>query len=238
MGLLSSSTISTQEHLEIEDIRDDLVILKNGNVSLVLETTALNFELLSEKEQDGKILSFAGLMNSLNFQMQIVIRTERTDLSEYIEKLHLYRQQQISNALRRQIDIYIKFINNLTFNTEVLDKRFFVVVPEVVTEVQRTSFIKQLFGKKIKITNIKSILDRVKPKIYPKRDHLIKQFKRMNIVARQLTRDELIRIYYSMYDPDKAGLSKLELSPSDFTSSIVNPLTEEQRQQNLSNVKL
>ncbi len=238
MGLLSTSTISTQEHLEIEDIRDDLVILKNGNVSLVLETTALNFELLSEKEQDGKILSFAGLMNSLNFQMQIVIRTERTDLSEYIEKLHLYRQQQISNALRRQIDIYIKFINNLTFNTEVLDKRFFVVIPEVVTEVQRTSFVKQLFGKKIKITNIKSILERVKPKIYPKRDHLIKQFKRMNIVARQLTRDELIRVYYSMYDPDKAGLSKLELSPSDFTSSIVNPMTEEQQQQNLSNVKL
>src|SRR3989304_794048 len=225
MGLFSTGTISTQTHLEIEDIRDDLVILKNGNVSLVLETTALNFELLSEKEQDAKILSFAGLLNSLNFQMQIVIKTERTDLSAYIEKLGQYREQQISNALKAQIDIYTKFINNLTFNTEVLDKRFFVVIPEVVGEVQRTSFIKQLFGRKVKITNIKSILEKVKPKVYPKRDHLIKQFKRMNIIARQLTRDELISLYYSMYDPDKSGLSKLELSPSEFTSSMVNTLT-------------
>lgn len=237
MGLFSNTTISTQEHLEIEDIRDDLVILKNGNVSLVMETTALNFELLSEKEQDAKILSFAGLLNSLNFQMQIVIRTERTDLSAYIEKLQAYRNQQISNALKRQIDIYMKFIKNLTFNTEVLDKRFFVVVPEIIGEVQRTSMIKQLFGKKPKITNIKSILEKAKARVYPKRDHLIKQFKRMGLIARQLTNDELIRLYYSMYDPDKAGVSKLELSPSDFTSSMVNSLTEEQEQSNLANLK-
>lgn len=237
MGLFSSGTVSTQQHLQIEDIREDLVILKNGNVSLVMETTALNFELLSEREQDAKILSFAGLLNSLQFQMQIVIKTERTDLSIYIDRLKAYREQQISNALRRQIDIYMKFVNNLTFNTEVLDKRFFVVIPEVVAEVQRTGIIKQIFGKPVKITNLKSILDKAKVKVYPKRDHLIKQFQKMGIVARQLTNDELIKLYYSMYDPDKEGISKLELSPSEFTSSIVRPYTEEQREQNLSNVR-
>lgn len=237
MGLFSPTQVSTQQHLEIEDIRDDLVILKDGNVSLVLETTALNFELLSENEQDSKILSFAGLLNSLGFKMQIVVRTERTDLSAYIDKLRVYRERQISPALRKQIDIYIKFINNLTFNTEVLDKRFFVVIPEVVSEVQRTSMVKQLFGKPIKITNIKSILDKVKPKLYPKRDHLIKQFKRMGIVAKQLTTDELVRVYYSMYDPDKAGVAKLELSPSEFTSSIVEPYTNKTIENNLASVK-
>ncbi|MFQ5492819.1 MAG: hypothetical protein ACE5DX_01520 [Candidatus Dojkabacteria bacterium] len=237
MGIFSQSEITTQAHLEIEDIRDDLVILKNGNVSMVMETSALNFELLSEREQDAKIVAFAALMNSLQFQMQIVIKTERSDLSAYIEKLQAYREQQISNALKRQIDIYISFIRNLTFNTEVLDKRFFVVIPEVVAAVQRTSTIKQIFGQKPKITNIKSILQKTKVKIYPKRDHLIKQFKRMNISARQLTNDELIRLYYSMYDPDRPGLSKLELSPTQFTSSIVEPLTDKLQDDNLSNVK-
>ncbi|KXK26216.1 MAG: hypothetical protein TR69_WS6001001211 [candidate division WS6 bacterium OLB20] len=178
MGLFSPSKITTQQHLPIEDIRDDLVIMKNGNVSLVMETTALNFELLSEREQDAKILTFAGLLNSLQFQMQIVIMTERTDMSVYIDRLRSYREQQISNALRRQIDIYIKFINNLTFNTEVLDKRFFVVIPEVVAEVQRTSMVKQMFGKPAKITNLRSIIEKAKVKVYPKRDHLTKQFKK------------------------------------------------------------
>src|SRR3990172_10627624 len=129
----------------------------------LFSTGTISTQTHLEKEQDAKILSFAGLLNSLNFQMQIVIKTERTDLSAYIEKLGQYREQQISNALKAEIDIYTKFINNLTFNTEVLDKRFFVVIPEVVGEVQRTSFIKQLFGRKVKITNIKSILEKVKP---------------------------------------------------------------------------
>jgi len=225
MGLFNQSTITTQQHLPLEDVRDDLVVLKNGNVSLVMETTAINFELLSEKEQDAKILSFAGLLNSLQFQMQIVVITERTDLSGYIARLIAYKQESISNALKAQIDIYMKFIHNLTYNTEVLDKRFFVVIPEVIADVQRTSLVKQVFGRPAKITNIKTITEKAKIKVYPKRDHLFKQFKKMGILAKQLTNDELIRLYYSIYDPDKAGINKLEIESSDLTSGMVGTLS-------------
>jgi hypothetical protein len=107
MGIFSSNTMSTQDHLEVEDIIDDLVLLKTGIVSLVLETNAINFELLSEKEQDSRILAFAGLLNSLDFQMQIVIRTERTDVSSYIDRLVAYKQKQISKALHRQKDFLL-----------------------------------------------------------------------------------------------------------------------------------
>ncbi len=222
MGIFTPAQFSTQDHLEIEDIRDSIVILKDGSVSLVLETNALNFDLLSEEEQSIRITAFSGLLNSLNFQMQIVIKTERTDLSDYLERLRNYREKQISNALRKQIDIYMKFIHNLTFNREVLDKRFFVVIPEVISEVQRTSMIKQLFGKQAKITNKGNIIEKAKIKLYPKRDHLIKQFQRMGLVAKQLSTEELIRLYYSMYDPDKVGIDKLELSTTEFTSSKPN----------------
>jgi len=221
MGLINNEKISTQDHLEIEDIIDDLVILKDGIVSLVLETNALNFELLSEKEQDARILAFSGLLNSLDFQMQIVIRTERTDVSAYLDRLRAYRETQISKALRKQIDIYIRFINNLTSNREVLDKSFFVVIPEVISQVQRTSMVKQLFGKRNTIVNKKSVLQRSKTRLYPKRDHLIKQFKKMGLIARQLTKDELVRLYYTMYDPDKLGIQNLDLSTTEMTSSSV-----------------
>lgn len=225
MGLFSGTNIipSTQQHLEIEDIREDLVILKNGMVSVVIEVNALNFDLLSEREQDIKIMQFAALLNSLDFPFQIVIKTERTDVTNYIDKLKAYKEKQISEALKRQIEIYIDFISNITANKEVLDKSFFVVIPESATMVQKTSAVKQLFGKKEKITNIKSILENVKPKLFPKRDHLVRQFKNIGLTATPLGADALIRLYYSMYDPDKTGISKLQLATTEFTSSMVQP---------------
>lgn len=223
MGFLTPKSPSTQEHLEIEEIKDDLVILKTGVVSLVMEVSSVNFDLLSEREQDIKIMGFTGLLNSLDFQIQIVIKTEKTDISDYLGKLKVYREKQISNALKRQIDIYMHFITNLAINKEVLAKKIYVVIPEITGEVQRTGAIKQAFGKTAKITNLKPILDGAKPRIYPKRDHLIKQFKRIGLIARQLTNDQLIRLYYSMYDPDKIGVSKLQLGTSEFTASMVKP---------------
>jgi hypothetical protein len=222
-GSILSKIPSTQEHLEIEDIRDGFVILKNGMVSIVLEVNALNFDLLSAEEQDIKIMQFAALLNSLNFVFQIVIRTELTDTTDYIDKLRVYAQTQISDELKNQIEIYINFINNLTINKDVLDKTFYVVIPESPSVVEKTSFVKQIFGKKNKITNIKSILDYVKPRLNPKGENIIRQFKNIGLIAKRVDTDGLIRVYYSMYDPDKTGISKLKLSTTEFTSSLVQP---------------
>jgi len=213
---------STQEHLEIEDIRDEFVVLKNGVVSVVLEVNALNFDLLSDKEQDIKIRYFAALLNSINFVFQIVVRTELTDTTNYIEKLRIYQQKQISDALKNQIEIYINFINNITFNKDVLDKTFYIIIPESPSIVEKTSFLKQLFGKKTKITNI---IEYVRPRLIPKKDNIIKQFKNIGLNAKVLDTNALIRLYYSMYDPDRTGISKLQLSTTEFTSSLVQTKT-------------
>lgn len=226
MAFLSAAKMSTQEHLEIEDIRDDLVLLKDGRVSLVIETGAVNFDLLSEDEQDSRIKMFAGMLNSLNFQMQVVILTERSDLTSYVEKLSRFKEQQTSKPLVRQIEIYLQFIKNLTYNREVLDKRFFIVIPEVSAEVQRTSIVKQIFGKRIQITNRKAIFEKAKINLYPKRDHVFKQFKKMGIETWQLNNDQLVRLYYSMYDPDKIGSKNLELVTTKYTSYKENEATK------------
>lgn len=226
MAFLSAAKMSTQEHLEIEDIRDDLVLLKDGRVSLVIETGAVNFDLLSEDEQDSRIKMFAGMLNSLNFQMQVVILTERSDLTSYVEKLTGFKEQQTSKPLVRQIEIYLQFIKNLTYNREVLDKRFFIVIPEVSAEVQRTSIVKQIFGKRIQITNRKAIFEKAKINLYPKRDHVFKQFKKMGIETWQLNNDQLVRLYYSMYDPDKIGSKNLELVTTKYTSYKENEATK------------
>ena len=77
---------TTQDHLDIEDIRDNMVILKNGSVCAVLQTTAVNFDLLSEIEQDAIIAAFSMLLNSISFPVQVVVRSKRLDITKYIEK--------------------------------------------------------------------------------------------------------------------------------------------------------
>ena len=224
MNLLGNLQNTTQEHLDIEDIRDNLVVCKNGQVSLVLETTAVNFDLLSEKEQESKILAFAQLINSLNFYLQILVRTERTDVTKYIELLGEEARKQKNNALKRQMEIYIEFIKNLTVNNEVLDKRFFIVISSLAASVIKTNPFKQLFGKEEKIVNINPIVDRATGILIPRRDHLIKQLQRMNIFARQLDTDELIKLFYASYNPDTPGLQKLQIKASEIEAPIIQPI--------------
>ena len=78
---------TTQDHLDVETIQDDLVILKNGICSVVIQASAINFGLLSEEEQDATIYSYAGLLNSLSFPIQIMIKSEKKDISAYLELL-------------------------------------------------------------------------------------------------------------------------------------------------------
>ena len=93
---------STQEHIEVKDIRDDLIITKSGVVSMVIQTSAINFDLLAEYEQDNKIYAFAGLLNSLNFKIQILIRTRRIDITNYVEYLRSKKTDSMNKELKKQ----------------------------------------------------------------------------------------------------------------------------------------
>lgn len=222
MGVFDPKRVSTQDHLDIEDIRDDLVILKNGVVSLVIETTSLNFDLLDSKEQDAKIYSFASLLNSIRFPIQVVIRTQRTDIAKYLSLLEDYKQKSTSEEIRGQVTIYQDFINNLTEATQILDKRFFTVIPTTKVNDVDTNWGKQLFGKPKQIVNAKQLLVKATEELYPKRDAIIKQYANMGVGARQLTTDELIKLYYSVYEPDKSGIEILNIRESDVEAGLVS----------------
>ncbi|MCA9397763.1 hypothetical protein KC573_02950, partial [candidate division WWE3 bacterium] len=92
---------STQNHLDIIDIKDDILILKGGRYRIVLEAQAINFDLLSEAEQDAAIYSYANLINSLDFPIQVVIRTRQVDITQYVEYLDNFRKLQPTDTLRK-----------------------------------------------------------------------------------------------------------------------------------------
>ncbi|KKQ36265.1 MAG: hypothetical protein US52_C0003G0006 [candidate division WS6 bacterium GW2011_GWA2_37_6] len=217
---------STQQHLNIEDIVDDLVVLKNGVIALIMETSALNFDLLSPDEQDARIIAFANLLNGVDYPFQITIRTVRTDVSEYIRRLEDYKTKQISKSLIRQIEIYIQFIRNLTTKNEILDKRFFVTIPYRGSVLADPSLIKRMFGSQSRISNVQKIVQQAKIDLYPKRDNISRLFRKMGITARQLDNNELLMLFYEIYDPDKIGYQKLSLSIDEYTTGVVKPLRE------------
>lgn len=194
-------TASTQDHLEVKEILDDLVITKTGTISLVLQTTSVNFDLLSEYEQDNKIMAFAGLLNSLNFHIQVMIRTKRIDISTYVNHLKAQQQNAMTEGLRKQLTVYTQFIQNLIVQNDVLDKKFYIVIP--YNQNATLSSAGSVKGQKtIDAINYDRVLEQGKIFLYPKRDHILKQLGRMGLVGHQLTTPELIEIFYDIYNPE------------------------------------
>lgn len=198
---------STQDHLEIHDVVDDLIVSKTGTVSIVIQTTAVNFDLLSEFEQDNKIYAFAGLLNSLNFHIQILIRTNRIDISNYVDYLKGQSKKPMTEGLRKQLEIYTQFIQNLIVQNDVLDKKFYIVIPYNPSGVVKPPSIipkkEDKEQKEISKRQRDRMVEQAKIFLFPKRDHILKQLGRMGLNGHQLTSNELMEIMYSIYNPEE-----------------------------------
>ena len=202
------TTASTQDHLEIKDIVDDLVITKSGTVAMVIQTSAINFDLLAEYEQDSKIFAFAGLLNSLNFHIQILIRTRRIDISNYVNYLKNQEKPDMTPGLKKQLNIYTQFIQKLIIENDVLDKNFFLVIPyNPGGSVPTANILKSKKSKQEIEQNMQmkqsQLLEKAKIFLFPKRDHILKQLNRMGLGGKQLTTKELITEFYTIYNPEE-----------------------------------
>lgn len=199
---------STQDELEVRDIRDDLIITKSGSVAMVIQTSAINFDLLAEYEQDNKIYAFAGLLNALNFPIQILIRTKRIDITSYVDYLKSQSKREISDGLRKQLEIYTQFVQNLIIQNDVLDKNFFIVLPFnpgiSISEIGLLGIKKKNEEEDTyKQMAIDQLLEKSKIFLYPKRDFVLKQLSRMGLVGHQLNNTELLSEFYTIYNPEE-----------------------------------
>ena len=123
---------STQDFLRFGEIRDNIIILKDGNLRQVLLCSSINFSLKSEQEQNAIIFAYQNFLNSLNFPIQILMQSKKLDLSGYLESLQKKAQAQQNELLRMQSLDYIDFIKRLINLANIMDKRFYVVIPHLV----------------------------------------------------------------------------------------------------------
>jgi hypothetical protein len=208
---------STQQHLPIKAIHDDVIVLKDGSVAVVLQTTAVNFDLLSENEQLAIISSFAALINSLSFSIQIVIRSKRLDISKYLENIKKTEDAQTNPLLKHMTKRYRVFVETLTSENEVLDKQFYVVVSVSYLEIGIVNNIDQDFNKAITL-------------LIPRRDAVSKMLGRIGLKATQLDNEKLVRLFYDFYNEssvqqdinayvDKTVTLKAPTTPPDTTAN-------------------
>jgi hypothetical protein len=211
---------STQEHLEIEDIKDGIVILKDGSSCLVLATTAINFGLLSEKEQEATIYAYAALLNSLNFTIQIVVRSARKDISAYLALLEERENKEERKLIKDQIGKYRQFIQETVQKNNVLDKKFYIIIPMSASELGVAKTFKKSVSRQKNLPFDKDyILQQAKINLYPKKDHLLRQLSRLGLKSYQLESQELIRLFFNVYNPESSTQPMAE--SSQYKSPLV-----------------
>lgn len=218
---------STQQHLDIYDIDQGLIILKNGGARLVLSCTAVNFDLLSEVEQDAIIAAYSGLLNSLSFPIQVIVRSKKMDISFYLDQLKAVEKEQTNRFLKRRIASYRSYVEQLISKGEVLDKSFYVIIPyqEMLLTSPENPLKKLFSGRKKVAFNKSAVLKKAKIQLEPKKEHLIKQFNKIGIKAKQLNTQELIELFYDIYNPDLARQQHLR-GAEEYTAPLVRPAVE------------
>lgn len=217
---------STQEHLEIADIKDDIALLKDGSCCLILKTTAINFGLLSEREQDATIYAYAALLNSLTFTIQILIRSKKKDITSYLDLLDEEILKQKNPLLKNQMQKYRLFIEEIVKKNEVLDKEFFIVLPFSALELGVAKAIGSSLKKRKNLPFAKDyILERAKMNLFPKRDQMIRQLNRLGLKTHQLNSSELVQLFYSFYNPEAVRVQDLALN-QDYATPLVSTKKE------------
>lgn len=202
---------TTQNHLSITGIAEDILLLKQGGGALVLQVSAVNFGLLSDKEQLGIIFAFAQMLNSLSFTIQIVIHSERLNIASYITLLDKAQSAQTNSLLAQMMADYKQFVQATIKDNEVLDKKFYIVVP--------------LFNLELGLSTSKAVLQqKVKTILLPRRDQVIRQLNRVGLKATQLTKQKLIELFYDIYNGAVIEKTAAQtINPEELNVKLKNP---------------
>jgi len=198
-------TSSTQEFIPVVDIIDGIAIYKNGGASQIMKSTSLNFDLLSVREQQQVIASYAGLLNSFSFPVQIVVRSHKKDISIYMNYLDEAKSKIKNQKLIELMESYKNFISEAIQKKNVLSKKFYIVIPFTPFELGITKSMAStiLPAKKGPLPYPMSyVLRKAKIALFPKREHLIRQAGRLNIQLIPLSKEELIQLFFNVYNPE------------------------------------
>lgn len=195
---------TTQKFIEIQHIDEDIVVLSGKNACILIEVNATNFALLSKEEQDTKIFSYASLLNSLSFPIQIFIRSKKLDISSYLRLLDTQAEESQNKLLSSQIKLYRDFIKELVKVNTVLDKKFYIVIPYTYLE-------KGVSAAKSTAKSIPedTFFSQAKAALHSKAEGVHSQLARLNLRAKTLGEEELTKLFYEIFNRDTVETNQI-----------------------------
>ncbi len=215
---------STQAYLDIAAIKDNVVVLKDGGLRAVLLASSLNFALKSPQEQEDIVLRYQGFLNGLNFPIQIVLQSRKLDLTDYLAKLSQRAESEQREQIRAQTTSYVEFMERLISVANIMDKRFYVVVPYDPIGLKQRSFFDKLFNPAKQVTLTMTDKEFA--------DFTVQLSERVNLIASglgsfgvksaQLNTQQLIELYYATYNPEEAVKQRL-IGIEELGSKYLHP---------------
>lgn len=201
---------STQQYLDIAEIKEDTVVLKDGTLRSVILVSSINFALKSEDEQNAIIAAYISFLNSLDFPLQICIQSRVLDVDGYLDRLKKLEKEQTNELLRIQTTEYRQYVSELVKLGDIMTKRFYVVVPYDPISDKQKSWVNrftEIFSaaRDIKL-NQEQFLKRRRA-LSQRVEHILSYLASMSLKAVVLDTQSLIELYYNTYNP---GLYKRE----------------------------
>lgn len=199
---------TSQKFVPLRDIKDNVVILKNGQMNMVLLASSINFALKSIDEQEAILRQFQTFLNTIDFSVQFYIQSRRLNIQPYLDMLGGREEKQDNDLMKIQLREYMQFIKTFTTEVEVMSKSFFIVVPytPVAANLQNNleGFKDLIGGKKDVYFDDKNFME-----------HKLQLEQRVSLVEQGLSgigvrtillqSEELVELYYHIFNPGEVG---------------------------------
>jgi len=192
---------SIQNHLEIKEIKDNVVTLKNKGLRAILMATSINFALKSTEEQNAVIYQYQNFLNSLDFPLQIITSSRKFDITPYIQTLEQKQIQQENELLKIQTIEYVNFIKGLTQMSNIMTESFYIVIPYSPSLIKKESLFNQLFIRKEKANTKEETFQEFKNNLWQRVEFISTGLRSIGIKTVPLNTEELIELFYKLYNP-------------------------------------
>jgi hypothetical protein len=198
------SGTSTQKYVDVEEIRDGVIVLKNGTLRAVMLVSSINFDLKSTEEQDSIISQYQNFLNSIDFPIQIVISSRKLNLNPYLDYLKQKEAHVTNELLAFQLSEYRNFVQNLTQVSNIMSKFFYVVVPFAPIESKEGGFFRNLLSgrnPKQMIMHRRGLFETYKNQLWQRIEHISAGLSGTGVKVTPLKTEELIELLYNSYNP-------------------------------------
>lgn len=200
---------STQKYLEIDQIKDDAATLKDGSLRAVLMLSSINMELRSDQESASVLARYQSALNALTFPIQILVQSRRVDLTSYMATLDESAMKQTVPLLRDQTNEYVSFLKEILSSVNVMDKRFFVVIPYYPNIIgQQSAGVLSFLGFKKQTSlspTINTNYEQNSLELEKRIQAVTSSFGSVGLTATRLPTEALIELFYACYNPETAG---------------------------------